>query len=306
MIGVAFYKLGAFFARRLPERLAESITESLAVLQYFLRFRSRRNTGDNLRIVLEDRVGAEEIRILTRRVFSSFGRSIYYFLRLPFMSERELSERCDYNGIDRVVRGAGGNVGFIFVGPHLGSWEIGGACLARLGTGLVTVALPHPSGRVTRFFNERREMVGVQCSSLRDSAHALREALRAGKSVALLIDRVYGGSTGVFRWFGRDVELPLGHVALAVRYRVPILTTACTFDHRGGFKFVFGGPHHPRSDVGSREAMLDLQEKCIADMTSFVREYPEQWFHFYPLGTRPNQNHVNRRARKDSGSSARL
>jgi hypothetical protein len=69
---------------------------------------------------------------------------------------------------------------------------------------------------------------------------------------------------------------------------------------------VFGGPHHPRSDVGSREAMLDMQEKCIADMTSFVREFPEQWFHFYPLGTRPNKNHAIRHTRKNSRSATRL
>ena len=206
------------------------------------------------------------------------------------MAERELSARCDYSGLDKIVRDAEDDRGFIYVGPHLGAWEIGAACLARLRGQLLTVTLPHPSKSVTRFFDERREMMGVQCASLSESAHALREALREGKSIALLIDRAYGSHADDFRWFGRDVELPLGHVALAVRYRVPIVTTVCTFDDKGDFKFVFGGPHYPRPDLSSSEAMLDLQEKCIADMTSFIREFPDQWFHFHPLGTRP-ENH---------------
>ncbi len=290
MIGASFYKLGAFFARRLPQRLAESITEWIVVFQYLFRSGSRRIVRDNLRIVLGDGADKRQIRGLVRRVFSNFGRSIYCFIRLPFMSERELSARCDYSGLDKVVRDAGTDRGFIFVGPHLGAWEIGAASLARLCGQLLTVTLPHPSESVTRFFDERREMVGVECASLRESSHALRGALREGKSVALLIDRAYGGPTGAFRWFDRDVELPLGHVALAVRYRVPIVTTVCTFGGDGNFKFVFGGPHHPRADLESREAMIDLQEKCIADMTSFIREFPDQWFHFYPLGTRP-ENH---------------
>jgi lauroyl/myristoyl acyltransferase len=293
MVSVAFYKLGAFFARRLPQRLSETITEWLVVFQYLFRFRSRRIVRDNLRIVVGDNADDREIRDLARRVFSNFGRSIYYFLRLPFISDRELRARCDYNGMDKVVRNAAGGHGFIFVGPHLGAWEIGAACLARLRGQLLTVVLPHPSARVTRFFDERREMMGIECSPLRESAQALRGALREGNSVALLVDRVYGGRRGVFRWFDRDVELPLGHVALSVRYGVPILTTICTFGGDGGFKFVFGGPHHPRRDLGSGEAMLDLQEKCIADMTSFIREFPDQWFHFHPLGKRPPNHNAS-------------
>jgi KDO2-lipid IV(A) lauroyltransferase len=292
MVGASFYKLGAFFARRLPQKLSESITLWIVGFQYLFRFRSRRIVRDNLRIVVGDRADNQEIHGLARRVFSNFGRSIYYFLRLPFMSDRELRARCDYSGLDEAIREAGDDGAFIFVGPHLGAWEIGAACLARLGIRLLTVALPHPSASVTRFFDERREMVGVECSSLPESTHALRGALREGKSVALLIDRAYGGRTGSFRWFDKDVELPLGHVAIAVRYGVPILTTVCTFDGDGGFKFVFGGPHYPRSDLGSGEAMVDLQEKCIADMTSFIREFPDQWFHFHPLGARPSDHNT--------------
>jgi KDO2-lipid IV(A) lauroyltransferase len=287
MIGVLIYKLGAFFARRLPQSLSESITEALVRSQYLIRFGSRRIVARNLRIVLGDEADDEEIRALTRRVFSNFGRSIYYFLRLPFIGERELKRRCNYNGIETVTKQIARDGGCIFAGPHLGAWEIGGACLAALGVPLLTAALPHPSPRVTRFFNERRELVGVGCSSLRESARSLQKALRDGKSLALLIDRDYGGRSGTFRWFGKDVELPLGHAALALRYRVPIVTTVCVFDGDDGFKFVFGGPHYPRTDLGHAEAMSELQQKCLADMSRFISEFPDQWFHFRPFGGRP-------------------
>ncbi|MDH3217257.1 MAG: hypothetical protein OEN01_13395 [Candidatus Krumholzibacteria bacterium] len=281
MIGVLFYKLGAFFARRLPQHVSESITEIFVRFQYIMRFRSRRIVMSNLRVVLGDNTDDKELREFTRRVFSNFGRSIYYFLRLPFIDKSELRRRCDYGGIDALT-GARGT--YIFVGPHMGTWEVGGACLTALGVSLRTVALPHPSSRVTRFFNQRRELLGIECSSIQAAADSLRKALRAGKSVALLIDRIYGGTRGTFRWFGREVEMPLGHVALAVRCRIPIVTTACVFEGRDGFKFLFNGPHHPRADLAYRAAMIDLQERCIEDMESFIRRHPEQWFHFQPLG----------------------
>lgn len=287
MIGVFFYKLGAFFARRIPQNVSESITEGLVKLQYLARFRSRRIVRDNLRIVLGPGRDDAEIRAIGRRVFSNFGRSIYYFLRLPFIGSAELVGRCDYNGIEAAVGGLAQNGGCIFAGPHLGAWEVGGACLTALGIQLHTVALPHPSGRVTEFFNQRRELLGIDCSTLRGSARSLRSALRSNKCVALLIDRTYAGRKGVFRWFETDVELPMSHAALAVQSGVPIITTVCVFDQGDRFKFFFGGPHYPRADLGHEAAAIELQEKCLADMTRFIRRFPDQWFHFQPFGGRP-------------------
>jgi lauroyl/myristoyl acyltransferase len=80
------------------------------------------------------------------------------------------------------------------------------------------------------------------------------------------------------------MDLPIGYVALAVRYRAPVVTTVCVFDGDGGFKFVFGGPHYPREDLAYDQAMRDLQNKCILDMTTFIQAYPDQWFHFQPFG----------------------
>jgi phosphatidylinositol dimannoside acyltransferase len=292
MIGVFFYKLGAFFARRIPQNVSESITEWLVKLQYLIRFRSRRIVRENLRIVLGPEPSDAEIRAIGRRVFSNFGRSIYYFLRLPFISAGDLKKRCDYNGLDATIGELAENGGCIFVGPHLGSWEVGGACLTALGIRLHTVALPHPSRRVTEFFNQRRELLGIECSPLRGSARSLRGALRDGKSVALLIDRTYldgtyVGRKGVFQWFETDVELPMSHVALAIRSQAPIVTTVCVFDGADRFKFFFGGPHYPRRDLDYESAAIELQEQCVADMTRFVREFPDQWFHFQPFGGRP-------------------
>jgi lauroyl/myristoyl acyltransferase len=284
MIGAMVYKLAAFFAGRLPQDLSESITEWLVRFQYAFRFRSRRIIRTNLRMALGKDPSDREIHRLARRTFSNFGRSIYYFLRLPSVPRAEIKRRCEFNGIETITQRLVGNGGCIFVGPHLGAWETGGACLSALGVKLFTVALPHPSRQVTHFFNQQRAMLGIECCSPEHSANRLRGILREGKCVALLVDRVCGGRAASFRWFDKKVELPVGHLALAVRCDVPVVTTACVFDGKERFKFIFGGPHYPKKDLGHSEAMMDLQEKCLADMTDLIRRYPDQWFHFQPFG----------------------
>jgi lauroyl/myristoyl acyltransferase len=79
------------------------------------------------------------------------------------------------------------------------------------------------------------------------------------------------------------VPLPSGHSALAVRCRVPILTAVIVFDGDCRFRFVYNGPHYPDASLDERSAMERLQELCRADMESYIRQFPEQWFNFDSL-----------------------
>ncbi|MFQ5510325.1 MAG: lysophospholipid acyltransferase family protein [Candidatus Krumholzibacteriia bacterium] len=280
MISVACYKLGAFFARRLPPEVSESITEAILKTQYVFRRRSRGNVMHNLRRIIPEATEMERRRV-TRAVFSNFARSICYFLRLPFIDPEELRANCDYDGLDEVTRDLRRKGAFILAGPHLGAWEVGGACLAALGIELATIAFPHPSRHVTRFFDERRSHAGIEGVSMgRASAGSLQRVLREGKSIVLLIDRPYGGRKRVSRMFGHRFELPIGHAALAVRCGVPVVTTACLFNGRNGFRFVHNGPHFPDRSLGYEGAMVRLQEDCRGDMETFISRHPDQWFNF--------------------------
>ncbi len=283
MIGAFLYRTGALLARWLPPRIAVPLTDIISWTQYHLRAGSRRAVFCNLRIVMGSHASEKAIRDAAWSVFSNFGKSIYCFLRLPFMSPEQLKALCDYAGLDTVARELTKKGGFIIAGPHVGPWEIAGACLAAVGVRLHTVALEHPSAGVTRFFQERRRCAGIVSYPIGGSLSRLSHALEEGGSVALLIDRTYGRVRRSFSVFGRSMELPTGHAALAVRCRVPIVTGMCVFAPAGRFKFVFKGPYYPDASLGEAAAIEDLHRRCRADMEEFIREYADQWFHFTPI-----------------------
>lgn len=283
MIGAIVYRLGAFLASFLPTGFAEAVTEFILKPQYYFRIRSRRNVHRNLRIIMGPSVADNEIRRLARRTFSNFARSIYYFLRVPSMSRGELTTRVDSNGIEAIL-GELQN-GCVIVGPHLGPWELGGARLASLGLRPRTVALPHPFESITKFFDEQRRKVGMESTPIGSSARSLRKALHSGEGVVLLIDRAYGDASEETVWFGRDIILPIGHVALAVHARVPIVTCCCVFTDDGNFKMVWKGPYHPDPSDTYNVSVRKLRDVCLRDMEEFIRAYPDQWFNFFPFGT---------------------
>ena len=279
------YKLGAFLAPRFPVRLSESITDALVDVQYAARRETRAVTVDNLRCVMGAETTGADLHRSCHRVMRHFGRSIYRFLQMPSLTPEALREFVDYNGIDGTVRDLVGQGAFIMVGPHVGPWEVGGAALGALGARIHTVALPHRSSRVTRFFREQRRRVGVYSYPIGRSAKPMLRALAAGEQVALLIDRAYGARTEQAQLFGRSVNLPSGHAALAVRFEVPILSVVCVFRPDGTVAFDYRGPHFPNANRPPEEAANELHQRCLDDMAYFIRKYPEQWFHFKPFGS---------------------
>jgi lauroyl/myristoyl acyltransferase len=283
MIALLSYKLGARLAGVFPEGFSQQVTSVLSRSQYHARAASRRNVIRNIHLVtgLED---GPETRRLAREVFSNFGRSIYSFLRLPHVAPGELKTRCNYAGIDTLLAELKRDGGFVIVGPHVGPWEMAGACLGALGFKVHTVALDHPSRGVTEFFDKRRGEAGIVCHPVGGSFPVLAEALGRGECVALLVDRAYGKSRRPYTMFGREISLPTGHAALAVRCRVPIVSAVCVFDESKGLKFVYHGPHRPDWSRGEEAAFEELHRRCRADMEDLIRRFPGQWFHFNEFG----------------------
>jgi len=286
-MSVLFYRIGATLAHWLPPPISMPLTALIARSQYHMRARSRRAVLHNLRIIMGSEATEKAIHDAAKNVFSNFGKSIYCFLRLPSLSLQELRARCDYGGLDDLARDLSRRGGFIIAGPHLGPWEIAGACLSAAGVRVHTVALDHPSAGVTALFQDRRRHAGIVSYPIGNSFSLLSEALKQGGCVALLIDRIYGRARHRFSMFDRKVALPTGHAALAFRCRVPIVTAVCVFAPDrvpgGGFKFVFNGPYYPDLSVGEEAAIGDLHRRCRADMEQYIRGYADQWFSFITL-----------------------
>jgi KDO2-lipid IV(A) lauroyltransferase len=283
MIAFLSYKLGASLAGLLPMGFSRRVTTLLSRSQYRARAGSRRNVIRNVGLVTGLGEGPE-VRRIAREVFTNFGRSIHAFLCLPYVTREELKKSCDYAGIDALVDDLRRGGGFIIAGPHVGPWEMAGACLGALGLEVHTVALDHPSRGVTEFFAGRRSRSGIACHPVGKSFAVLTEALERGKCVALLVDRAHGRTRRSYTMFGREVSLPNGHVALAARCRVPIVSAVCVFDETGGLRFVHRGPYYPDLSRGEDAACEELHRLCRRDMEEFIRAFPEQWFNFTEFG----------------------
>ncbi len=282
MLDAVPYHLGAFFARFTPDRFCRGITWTLAEANWRLRPETRRVVMENLRVIHPEWSEAHRDRI-ARDVVHNFARSILLFLQLPFLDPDRLATRCDMSELKREVEKLGPNKPFILATAHVGPWELGGFALTRMGYAVHTVALDHPSARVTKFYSDRREYVGVHAHPLNGSFPALKEAIDRGDCVALMIDRSYGKAKKRFTMFGVATEFPLGHLVLSARSHAPVLTGVLVFDGPDRFRYVHGGTHFPEDHEDEFEKLERLQEACLRDLEGLIRTYSDQWFHFTPI-----------------------
>jgi lauroyl/myristoyl acyltransferase len=287
MLQVIPYHLGAFFARFTPDWFCRLITWTLAEVNWRLRAETRRTLGANLRIIHPEWSDRER-RTAARRTVHNFARSILLFLQLPFLDPDALFARCDVRDLRRELerlseRGGEHGAGVIVASAHIGPWELGGYCLARLGCTVHTVALDHPSERVTRFYSDRRAYLGLHAHAVAGSFQRLKEAVDRGECVALLIDRAYGKAKKRFTLFGVQSEFPLGHLVLSARCHAPVLTGALLFDGPRRFRYVHGGTHFPEAHEDEFERLERLQESCLRDLERIIVDHSDQWFNFLPL-----------------------
>jgi KDO2-lipid IV(A) lauroyltransferase len=285
MVGLLLYKLGALLVHVLPESITKKTAAFMAYLNYCFRSRSRRNVQQNIRLMIGPDHPEQAIRSISRKVFVNFAESIRLFLGLPYIDPETLDSQCDLSGLDDIVSRIEPGRGFVIVSAHIGPWELGGAFLSTRGFKISTVALDHPSGRVTRFYNRRRSASAIEVFPVGRSFHRLEEAVGKGECVVLFIDRAHGRMRDEFEFFGIKRIMPTGHLHLAYRMKVPVLVGAFLFDGDGKYKGLIKGPYEIDDTLPEEDAMKKLQQRCLHDLEEMIAAHPDQYFYFRSLAS---------------------
>ncbi len=112
------------------------------------------------------------------------------------------------------------------------------------------------------------------------SIGTLRQAIRylqQGGMVVTGIDRPIPQPEVRPRFFGRPAALPVHHVFLALKARVPLILAAATLQNDERYHVSASDPiemdPHPDSEV----ALLRNAEKVLAKAEEFIRRCPQQW-----------------------------
>ncbi|MDZ4167949.1 MAG: lysophospholipid acyltransferase family protein [Coriobacteriia bacterium] len=167
---------------------------------------------------------------------------------------------------------------YVYVGVHLGNFDLLGRVLGRSGWRMQVLSVPDPNGGY-QWQNDMRDEVGFDVTPVSlESLRAAARRLEAGGSVLTGLDRPLPESDKLRpRFFGHEAPLPLLHVRLAMRARVPVIAFTAPRMPDGRYRLLASGPIPMEGDRVTPEALLANAERCLEPAERWIAEYPRQW-----------------------------
>jgi KDO2-lipid IV(A) lauroyltransferase len=109
------------------------------------------------------------------------------------------------------------------------------------------------------------------------------ERLRQGGLVMTGLDRPLTGSNYRPRFFGYPSALPVTHIALAIKARVPVVVAAVQRQANGKYLVDASEPIEMESYPDHHTELERNAESVLKCAEEFIRRVPQQWVMYYPV-----------------------
>lgn len=265
MLGFLIYKMLSSLAAILPLRIAYLIADCISLVSFAVCRSRTRNLMSNLAIALQasrQEPDKQKISRLALAATINFGRAVVDTLKIQDVEK--IKNRFEIRGIENLDAALAKGRGAVVATAHLGSWEIGGALLSRMGYRIASVAGQQFNALLSRFVIQSKTKSGIMVFSAKQIFSIFRE-LRRGAIVVLHIDgdQFFGGVPA--RFFNREVMMPRGPAALARACGSPLLC-AVSIRRKNKIEIVFGEeiPTDGRTDLEITQSIVNVIESKIA------------------------------------------
>jgi KDO2-lipid IV(A) lauroyltransferase len=224
---------------------------------------------------------------IARGVYASLGAGVFELLWLAARPPEALAERYALTPACAEALRAAASLGrgVVVATAHTGNWDLSACAFARwMATGIAsaprfTVVTKRLSWRaLDRYWQRLRAERGVVLVEAAGATLAVREALRAGGLVGLLVDQAPERASGVVTlpFLGRPARHDLAPVLLAARAKAPIVMVLGRRAEDGRHVLDVVETIAP-AELRGRGAIERATERVAAALEGFVRAQPEQW-----------------------------
>ncbi len=277
----ALFRLAQGAARWLPQGRSANLGRRIARI-YLVFGRSRR------RILLENLTAAfpekspSEIDRIARDCVDSFGATLMDFLASSELSREEVLARVTVVGEEHLRAARDRANGVFLLSAHFGSWEMGAVRAGLLGEPIASVVRPLDNPLLEQELSHRRTRFGNRLIQKRDAAREILRAMRANRTVAILLDQNVLAEEAVFvPFFGRLAATTPSLALLQLKTDaavVPVFTWPLG-DGRYRLEFErpilagdFGAP-----DADRNERVRRATARYMAITESAIRKNPAAW-----------------------------
>ncbi len=264
-------------ANLMPRKWWLLLSGWLGHLGYYLARRSRKIMQENLRLAFPEHDEPHRTK-LARRVFVMLGRNAGDVLRAFPITKFERYEQI------RVIEGAQyldeafkKGKGVLFLTAHLGAFELVATEMAFRGYKPLIIGTAMKDERLTQLLWKQRSKLGATAIERGKETVRLIKTLKAGGTVAILIDQDTRVKSVFVDFFGRACSTPVGAALLALRTGAAVVPV---FVHLRDdlMQQITCYPEVELIQTGNEAEDIRLNtQKFTGIIEREIRRYPEQW-----------------------------
>jgi KDO2-lipid IV(A) lauroyltransferase len=292
-----WFPMVLFVARHVPRRLARSIARRVALAYFRARSKYLSAVRANLAVILGRSAESGVVHGIADAMVSSHFSAWLDFLHFASRPARESARLVEsVVGFSRIVEARQKGKGVLLLTAHLGNWEVGGFMLAQVKMPIHVVLVPDIFPGVERVRRRLHGLAGVNEIPIDRSfvpTLAVMRALEANGVVAMQGDRDFNNTGVAVPFFGREAYFPRGPLRVAMATGATVLPAFIIQVPDGRYRAVVEEPLTVERE-GDREAALRTNiQRYVSILERYVREFPEQWYCFYPFWDDPSRGGNN-------------
>jgi KDO2-lipid IV(A) lauroyltransferase len=249
---------------------------TLGFIFYALDGTHRRVALENLAAAFPRRSAAER-RAIVRAVFAHFGCLLFEFLKFSTLSPKQILERVDFDGEERVRLAYGHGKGVLFITGHFGFWELHALAHPLRFEPIGVLARTLDNTRLNTLLEEIRQRTGNVVVYRQGSIRKVMRLMSEKHGVAILIDQHISSADAVYvDFFDRPAATTSAVAAMALRTGAPIVPVFALPLGKGRYRLIYEHPVEPPAS-DSQDAILEFTQRCTDVLEMYVRRHPDLW-----------------------------
>ena len=219
----------------------------------------------------------KECRLITRRTFAHFGRSLTTLLKFSTLTPDQIRARIVFDGEDRVRQALSRGRGVLLITGHFGFWELQGLATPLVLPPISVLARRLDNPHLHDLLEGMRTATGNRVIYRQGAVRRVLRALQQNETVAILIDQHIQPKDAVtVSFFGRPAATTSAVAALALRTGAPVIPTFALPLPDGRFRCVYEHPIDPPLPDAANP-ITELTQRCTDVLEMYVRRNPELW-----------------------------
>ncbi|MBU4310477.1 lysophospholipid acyltransferase family protein [bacterium] len=281
------YRFVRFMSFTLPLGIGYLLATVTGIIAYSLSGKNRRAVISNLTQVLGKEASRRRICFVAGNTFCNYSKYIVDYFRFSRINKDNWKSIIpQYEGADFIDSTLKKGKGLMLLTAHLGNWELGGLLFNILGYPMNVVTLIDEDLKIDEVRERWRRSRGIKSLTVNNSITAAKniaDALAKNEIVAMLGDRATKTNRMRIKFFGKEAYFPTGPAILSLLTGAPIVPGFVLYQGRGRYYGVAEEPIYAK-DTGNREKDIRRTlEKIIRVFEKYIRQYPDQWYNFYPF-----------------------